>query len=117
MASATRNVVPGVRIEFVRFGLVLNHWLIAAACLVIDFLACHTFIMEPDALSRRMNKLPKWARDYIHQVETFIGAPEVQELTYLLYQNRQLVKLVAELKAQNRRLQKRLALIARIEHL
>ena len=98
-------------------GFVLNHRLVAHTRLAVDFLACHTFTMAPDTLSRRMNKLPKWARDYIHQVETFIGAPEVQELTYLLYQNRQLVKLVAELKAQNRRLQKRLALIARIEHL
>jgi hypothetical protein len=31
----------------------------------------------------KINKLPKWARDYIHQVHTFVGAPEVQELTYL----------------------------------
>jgi hypothetical protein len=52
----------------------------------------------------RINSLPKWARDYIHAVETFVGAPEVQELTYLRDQNRQLVRLVAELKAENRRL-------------
>ncbi len=24
--------------------------------------------LKPDALSQRINKLPKWARDYIHQV-------------------------------------------------
>jgi hypothetical protein len=61
-------------------------------------------------LSTRINKLPKWARDYIHRIETFVGAPEVQELTYLRDQNRQLIKFVAELKAENRRLQKRLSL-------
>ena len=59
-------------------------------------------------LEQRINKLPKWARDYIHHIETFVGAPEVQELTFLRDQNRQLVKLVAELKAENRRLRKRL---------
>jgi len=65
--------------------------------------------MEPDLFSQRINKLPKWARDYIHQVSTFIGAEEVQELTFLRDQNRQLIKLVGELKAENRRLKKRLA--------
>ena len=62
--------------------------------------------MKPDALSVRINKLPKWARDYIHEVHTFVGAPEVQELTFLRDQNKQLIKLVAELKAENRRLKK-----------
>jgi len=65
--------------------------------------------MNPDTLSRRVNKLRKWARDYIHDVETFVGAPEVQELTLLRDQNKQLIRLVAELKAENRRLNKRLA--------
>ena len=41
-------------------------------------------------------------------IETFIGAPEVQELTFLRDQNRSLIKLVAELKAENRRLLRRL---------
>ena len=58
-------------------------------------------------LEQRINKLPKWARDYIHHIETFVGAPEVQELTFLRDQNRQLVKLVAELKAENKHLKKR----------
>jgi hypothetical protein len=62
----------------------------------------------PDALSQRINKLPKWARDYIMYVDTFVGADEVKELIYLRDQNRQLIKLVAELKAENRRLRKRL---------
>ena len=56
----------------------------------------------------RVNRLPKWARDYIMNIETFIGAPEVQELTFLRDQNRSLIKLVAELKAENRRLLRRL---------
>ncbi len=64
--------------------------------------------MQPDRLSARINKLPKWARDYIHNVSTFIGAEEVQELTFLRDQRRQLIKLVRELKAENRRLRKRL---------
>jgi hypothetical protein len=65
--------------------------------------------MQPDRLSARINKLPKWARDYIHNIHTFIGAPEVQELTFLRDQRRQLIKLVGELKSENRRLKKRLA--------
>src|SRR5438874_11064007 len=64
--------------------------------------------MKPDALSARINKLPKWARDFIHNIETFIGAEEVQELTFLRDQNKALVKLVGELKSENRRLRKRL---------
>jgi hypothetical protein len=60
------------------------------------------------SVSERVNTLPKWARDYIHNVSTFVGAPEVQELTYLRDQNRALVKLIAELKAENRRLTKRI---------
>lgn len=63
--------------------------------------------MKPDALSIRINKLPKWARDFIHNIETFIGAPEVEELTYLRDQNKALIKLVAELKAETRRLKKK----------
>jgi chorismate mutase len=59
-------------------------------------------------LADRINKLPKWARDYIHNIETFVGAPEVQELTQLRDERCQLVKLIAELKAENRRLKKRL---------
>jgi len=65
--------------------------------------------MDPDAFSTRINKLPKWARDYIHEVETFVGAEEVEELIFLRDQRRQLIKLVPELKAENRRLRKRLA--------
>ena len=65
--------------------------------------------MNPDAFARRINKLPKWARDYIHEVHTFVGAEEVQELWFLRDQNRQLIKLVAELKAENPRLMKKLA--------
>ena len=59
-------------------------------------------------LNERINKLPKWARDYIHNVHSFVGALEVQELTFLRDQNRQLIKLVAELKTENKRLKKRL---------
>jgi hypothetical protein len=63
--------------------------------------------MKPSPLSSRINSLPKWARDYIHNVHTFIGAPEVQELTFLRDQNRQLMKLIAEVKAENKRLKRR----------
>jgi hypothetical protein len=57
-------------------------------------------------LAERINKLPKWAREFIHNIETFVGAEEVQELTFLRDQNRQLIKLVAELKSENKRLKK-----------
>ena len=65
--------------------------------------------MNPGPFERRINKLPKWARDYIHNVQTFVGAEEVQKLTFLRDQNRQLIKLVAEVKAENRRLKRNLA--------
>ena len=64
--------------------------------------------MKPDALSARINKLPRWARDDIHHVDTFVGAQEVREIFYLRDQNKALIKLVGELKAENRRLRKRL---------
>ena len=54
----------------------------------------------------RVNRLPKWAREYL--LHTFVGAEEVQEIFFLRDQNRALIKLVAELKAENRRLVKRL---------
>jgi hypothetical protein len=38
---------------------------------------------RPDALSRRINNLPRWARDYIDNVRAFVGAPEVEELIQL----------------------------------
>ncbi len=38
----------------------------------------------------------------------FCGAEEVQELTFLRDQNRALIKLVGELKTENRRLRRRL---------
>ncbi len=64
--------------------------------------------MEPDAFSARINKLPKWARDYIHHVSTFVGAKEIGEFAQLRDQRRQLIKLIAELKSENRRLRRRL---------
>jgi hypothetical protein len=64
--------------------------------------------MKRSPLSARIYRLPKWARDYIHNVHTFIGAPEVQELTFLRDRNRQLMKLMAEVKAENKRLKRRL---------
>ncbi len=39
---------------------------------------------------------------------TFVGAEEVQELTFLRDQNRALIRLVGELKAENGRLRRRL---------
>ena len=64
--------------------------------------------MKPRSFAARVNSLPKWARDYIHRVQTFVGAPEVEELAQLRGERQQLVKLIAELKAENRRLRKRL---------
>ena len=55
----------------------------------------------------RIGRLPKWAREYLHHVDTLVGAEEVQEIFYLRDQNRALIKLVAELKAENRRLSRR----------
>ena len=42
-----------------------------------------------------VNKLPKWARDYIYQVSTFVGAEEVQEICFLRDQNRALISSLA----------------------
>jgi hypothetical protein len=63
----------------------------------------------PEITPERINRLPKWAREYLHHVDTFVGAQEVQEIFYLRYQNRSLIKMVAELKGENRRLAKQLA--------
>jgi hypothetical protein len=71
-------------------------------------LAGVTALLSPDALSRRINKLPKWARDYIHHVQTFVGAPEVAELSQLRDERRQLIRLITELKEENRQLRKKL---------
>jgi hypothetical protein len=60
------------------------------------------------SLSDRINRLPKWARDYVHHVQTFVGADEVGELTHLRDERRQLIKLVAEQKREINRLRKRL---------
>jgi hypothetical protein len=65
-------------------------------------------VYEPDPIWKRLEKYPKWIRDYVHNIETFVGAEEVQELTYLRDQNKALVRLVGELKAENRRLKKQL---------
>jgi hypothetical protein len=57
--------------------------------------------------AERVNRLPKWAREYLDHVDTFVGAQEVQEIFYLRDQNRALIKLVSELKAENRGLSRR----------
>jgi hypothetical protein len=41
----------------------------------------------------------QFAREYLHYVDTFVGAQEVQEIFYLRDHIRALIKLVAELKA------------------
>lgn len=56
----------------------------------------------------RINRLPKWAREYFHHVDTFVGAEEGKEIFFLRDQNRSLIKLLGELKAENRRLHERL---------
>jgi len=63
---------------------------------------------EPDPIWKRLEKYPKWIRDYIHHVHTYMGADEVEEIFFLRDQNRALIRMVAELKAENRRLQRRL---------
>jgi hypothetical protein len=65
--------------------------------------------LQPDPVWKRLEKYPKWIRDYIRNVQTFIGAPEVAELTFLREQNKALIRLVRELKAESQRLQRRLA--------
>jgi len=45
----------------------------------------------------------------VMRVGTFVGAEEVEELIYLRDQNRQLIKLIAELKVENRRLRRQFA--------
>ena len=54
-----------------------------------------------------VNGMRKWAREYIHNVHTFVGAPEVEELTFLRGQNKQLIELVKESKAENKSLRNR----------
>jgi ribosomal protein L10 len=71
-------------------------------------MAIRTSKAKSSTLSDRINRLPKWARDYIHHVHTFVGAEEVEELTQLRDERRLLVKLVTELKAENRQLKRRL---------
>jgi hypothetical protein len=61
---------------------------------------------DVDLRWKRLENYPKWIRDYIHEVSAFDGAGQVRELTYLRDQNRALIKLVAELKAEVRRLQR-----------
>ncbi len=63
---------------------------------------------EIDPVWKRLQRYPKWIRDYIHNVQTFCGAEEVTELTYLRDQNRALIRLVGELQTENRRLRRRL---------
>jgi len=54
---------------------------------------------EPKNLSERINSLPKWAREYIHELEARADpAGDVQELIFLRDQNKALIKLVGELR-------------------
>jgi integrase len=39
-------------------------------------------VKQGSSLPDRINRLPKWARDYIHHVQTFVGAEEIEELTF-----------------------------------
>lgn len=74
-------------------------------------------------LWKRLEQYPEWIRDYVHRVQTFVGAAntdrstlcssepgaspdEVAEIIFLRDQNKALIKLVAELKAENQRLKK-----------
>lgn len=64
--------------------------------------------LKPKRVSERLNALPKWARDYIHHVQTLVGAPEIEDLAYYRDENRMLRRLVSDLKRENGRLTKRL---------
>jgi hypothetical protein len=35
-------------------------------------------LFEPDPLWKRLEKYPKWIRDYVQHVQTFVGAEEVE---------------------------------------
>jgi hypothetical protein len=52
------------------------------------------------AISNRINTLPKWARQYIHHVHTFVGAPEVEELMQLRDERLQLIRLIAVVRGR-----------------
>lgn len=62
---------------------------------------------QQEYFAARFHKLPKWARDYVHLVETFIGAEEIKELVFLRDQNAALIKTVGELKRQVARLERK----------
>jgi hypothetical protein len=49
---------------------------------------------KPDPVWKRLEKYPKWIRDYVHHVQTFVGAEEVAEIFFLREQNKALIKLV-----------------------
>ena len=44
----------------------------------------------------RINNLPKWARDHIRYVQTFIGAHKLQELIQIRDEGRQLIKPIGD---------------------
>jgi hypothetical protein len=56
----------------------------------------------------RINRLPTWAREYLHHVASFDGAEEVKEIFFLRDQNKALIRLVAELNTENRQLRRQL---------
>jgi hypothetical protein len=66
-----------------------------------------TFGYTSSCATRGSRPIRLRAREYLHHVDTFVGAEEVQEIFFLRDQNRALIKLVAELKAENRRLRKK----------
>jgi hypothetical protein len=74
---------------YLRFGLSFRN--------LEEMMAERNLTVDHVTICQGVNKLPKWARNYIHEVSTFIGAEEVRELTFLRDQNKALIKLVGEL--------------------
>jgi hypothetical protein len=65
-------------------------------------------------LADRINRLPNWARKYIHDLETRADpSGDIQELADLRDQRDGLVKIVEQLKRENSRLRRSLATLRR----
>jgi hypothetical protein len=76
--------------------------------------AGHLTISKRD-LADRINRLPDWARKYIHDLETRADpSGDIQELADLRDQRDSLVKMVEQLKRENARLRRSLATLRKI---
>jgi hypothetical protein len=68
------------------------------------------FAIAGDDLNDRINRLPLWARRYIHELETRADpSGDIRDLAELRDQREGLVKVMAQLKRENAALRRRLA--------